>query len=139
MRHLKLATFVASGLALASYGSCNGPATAADLAPPVYRAPPVIAPSFNWTGFYIGGNIGAGSGTNDYEQSIPLAGIGAALGAPVTLPTVAPDGSHTVNGFLGGGQVGYNFQMGTDRLGCRSSGRGRGYQRKGQLWSRCVV
>ena len=37
-----------------------GPAIAADLARPVYRAPVAVvaAPAWNWTGFYIGGNLG---------------------------------------------------------------------------------
>jgi len=35
-----------------------GPALAADLGRPVYR--PVLAPVavYNWTGFYVGGNVG---------------------------------------------------------------------------------
>jgi len=37
-----------------------GPATAADLGSPVYRAPVAVPVAFNWTGFYIGGHVGAG-------------------------------------------------------------------------------
>jgi outer membrane immunogenic protein len=57
-------------LLLASVALCVGAgsaALAADLPPPYYpppRAPaayiPIVAPLYNWSGFYIGGNLGAG-------------------------------------------------------------------------------
>ena len=41
------------------------PATAADMAPSVHQAPPpVMAPIYDWTGFYIGGNGGWGQSRN---------------------------------------------------------------------------
>ena len=36
-------------------------AQAADIARPVYKAPPVVV-AYNWSGFYIGGNVGYGWG-----------------------------------------------------------------------------
>jgi outer membrane immunogenic protein len=74
-----------------------GPALAADLAvkAPV-RAAPVVAP-FSWAGLYIGAHIGAGWGTKEWDEFI----------GPFEF-----DSSHTVNGILGGGQIGYNFQPG---------------------------
>lgn len=72
-----------------------GAAQAADLprkAPPYVAAPAL----YNWNGFYIGAHVGAGWGT--VETEIPI-GVG-----------VFPLSSHTVNGFLGGGQAGYNWQ-----------------------------
>jgi outer membrane immunogenic protein len=69
---------------------------AADVA---VKAPPVpyTPPPFNWTGFYVGGNVGAG-------------GVSGALG-----PTGGgPLGSDSVDGsveFIGGGQIGYNWQF----------------------------
>jgi outer membrane immunogenic protein len=60
-------------------------------APPVYTPPP-----FTWTGFYIGGNIG-GAWRNDNLRDT-LAGLNF--------------GSGSNNGvFIGGGQVGYNWQI----------------------------
>jgi outer membrane immunogenic protein len=75
-------------------------AQAADL--PARVAAPVYAPApvANWTGFYFGGHLGAGWGT--VESSLPL----DQFGIPGTLPLA----SHNVNGFLGGGQLGYNWQ-----------------------------
>jgi outer membrane immunogenic protein len=49
---------LAAALILIAYGLGN--ASAADLGTraPVYKAPPVAAP-YSWTGFYVGGDIGA--------------------------------------------------------------------------------
>jgi outer membrane immunogenic protein len=96
-------------------------ASAADLAPaPVYtKAPAVVpAPVYNWTGWYIGGTAGGGWNTNGGVNNAvtgtfcntPLSGcpaIGTALAAAV--PT-----QYGINpsGFIGGGEVGYNWQTG---------------------------
>jgi len=81
-------------------GAVSGSAMAADMAPRIYTKapPPVVAPLFNWSGFYIGGHLGAGwsdqSATSVDPVSDPAAGSlrsGARL--------------------LGGGQVGYNWQF----------------------------
>lgn len=82
-------------------------ASAADLH---YKAPPapVVAP-FSWTGFYIGVNGGGGFGTAEGNADIgaTLAGFGIP-GVAFTLPLA----SHNINGFLAGGQIGYNYQVG---------------------------
>jgi outer membrane immunogenic protein len=81
-------------------------AAAADL--PVKAAPYVRAPAFNWTGFYFGGHAGAGFGTSESTlTSLNVAGLGIIPGAIGPLPLA----SHNVNGFIGGGQVGYNWQF----------------------------
>jgi outer membrane immunogenic protein len=93
-------------------------ASAADLgvraAPP--PAPVVIAPT--WTGFYIGGNVGAGWAKNDTSVSgaIPPAVLGAAV--PFSLPLA----SQTMSGFIGGLQGGYNYQIGTFVIGVEADG-----------------
>jgi outer membrane immunogenic protein len=76
-----------------------GPATAADLARPIYRAPVAVAVPFSWTGFYIGANIGAAFGIKEETFSLPA-------GAIVT------NNQQLITGFLGGGQVGFNSQTG---------------------------
>jgi len=75
-----------------------GPALAADLAA---KAPP--PPGFSWTGFYIGGN--AGGIFADTSGSVDPT---AALGAVGTLPLA----SASPSSFEGGGQIGYNTQVG---------------------------
>ena len=55
MRKLLVATAALAALV-------GTPAFAADMAAPVYKAPPPAAPMFSWTGFYIGLNGGYGWG-----------------------------------------------------------------------------
>jgi len=84
-------------------------AQAADLpsykAPPIYNPPPV----FTWTGLYGGINIGYGFGDNAQETG----GLGYVNpGALGTLPLgSAWSVGQNLNGVVGGGQVGYNYQM----------------------------
>jgi outer membrane immunogenic protein len=80
------------------------PALAADMAPRTYTKAPamVVAPVYDWTGFYIGGNAGyAWSDSN--VSSYTIAG-GLVLPPPFI-------GQRT-DGFVGGGQIGYNWQRG---------------------------
>jgi outer membrane immunogenic protein len=107
--------------------------------PPVLPPPPPPPPM--WTGFYAGLNAGYGFGTNSNTQSIstaylpydgkyksittepdpvPLALISSSsspyysasstLGAGLALSGVGNNSNQ--NGFIGGGQVGYNYQWG---------------------------
>jgi outer membrane immunogenic protein len=74
-------------------------AQAADLGPapaPLYKAPPAVAPPFSWTGFYIGGNVGAGWNNGTVSDTL--------LGG-----TWSTNDNAT---FVGGGQVGANYQFG---------------------------
>ncbi|MDP8918862.1 MAG: outer membrane beta-barrel protein [Pseudomonadota bacterium] len=77
-----------------------GAASAADL--PMRAAPPApiiaAAPIFTWTGFYVGVNAGYGWSNDDFD-SVDLADEG-------------DDG-----GFIGGAQVGYNYQIGSFVVG----------------------
>jgi outer membrane immunogenic protein len=78
------------------------PALAADLPAKVYtKAPPMVAPIYNWAGFYIGLNGGGGSSHNcwDLNSVIPVGPI----------PSVA-EGCHDATGGLAGGQIGYRWQ-----------------------------
>jgi outer membrane immunogenic protein len=86
-------TLCLGATALAVAGASS--ASAADLAvkAPVMKAPPVVVAAYNWTGFYIGAHVGGAWGNKDW----------------VALD-VGPLGSHDVDGFLGGGQVGFNWQ-----------------------------
>jgi outer membrane immunogenic protein len=81
----------AAAVALVAYGTSLHAADMAVKAPP----PPYIPPQFNWTGFYVGGNVGGGAATGTVFDS-----IGASLGS------VGGQAS-----FIGGGQIGYNWQF----------------------------
>jgi len=77
---------------------------AADL--PSRRAPaPVIAavPVFTWTGFYVGVNAGYGW-TESFDVTLPNGAV------------VRAD-SEDDGGFVGGAQIGYNYQIGSFVLG----------------------
>jgi outer membrane immunogenic protein len=95
-------------IALAALGlGVSQSASAADL--PVKAAPVAVAPPPTWTGFYIGGHVGAGWGTADTQlNSLTNSVFGPVVGAP--LPAAAA--SNSGSGFLGGVQAGYNYQMG---------------------------
>lgn len=86
-------------------------ASAADLSRPFpYKAPPmVMAP--NWTGFYLGANVGGGFG----EDRI---GFGV-IGTPAFAST-----NNAFKGVLGGGQIGYNWQFGPYVLGLETDFQG---------------
>lgn len=90
-------------------------AFAADLGR-AYKAPMMAppAPSWSWTGFYVGGHGGAGWGTTETSANLGPALTGL-LGTPVALSL--PIASQTANGFLGGVQAGYNYQFGVAVLG----------------------
>jgi outer membrane immunogenic protein len=78
-------------------------AFAADLAPrPYTKAPVMVDPGYNWTGFYVGLNGGYSWGSANTSIA-PFAGI-----FPVT--AFAPF-HQKVDGGLAGGQIGYNWQV----------------------------
>jgi outer membrane immunogenic protein len=73
-------------------------ANAADLRPTVMKAPPAPV-YYNWTGFYLGANLGGSWGRESHETFDGTAGVFEAAG------TNHPDG------VIGGGQIGYNWQF----------------------------
>jgi outer membrane immunogenic protein len=80
------------------------PALAADLparAPAYTKAPAIVEPIYNWSGFYGGLNAGGASSRNCWS-------INNAIG--VTVPSTA-EGCHNATGALAGGQIGYRWQM----------------------------
>jgi len=95
-----------AGIALAASA-----ASAADL--PIRSAPPapVIAavPIFTWTGFYVGANAGVGWNTNDDNDVLFVPDVGF----------ISP-GSNDDAVFVGGGQIGYNYQIGAFVLGAEA-------------------
>jgi outer membrane immunogenic protein len=75
--------------------------------------PPAPAPVYNWTGWYVGGNVGASFGTFKTDfNAVPgtltiLSGGGSATS---TIPGFAGRDEVYPAGFIGGGQIGYNWQ-----------------------------
>src|ERR687890_279406 len=121
MKNRLLGLLVATAITTLGFSA----ASAADL--PYRSAPPApifaAAPVFTWTGFYVGVNAGYGwsDSDNGYTVAVPrgtFAGLG--VGAGIADPTIgsgAIGGTLTVleddrDGFLGGAQIGYNWQFG---------------------------
>jgi outer membrane immunogenic protein len=111
--------FLASASALALAGT----AFAADL--PTHAPPPVfLPPPPLWTGFYAGVNAGyEWSASNSVDVVSAVAFNNAALLSPLGLsyaPAAALGATRNIplnsNGFIGGGQIGYNYQFATSWL-----------------------
>jgi outer membrane immunogenic protein len=108
MRRLSIAI-----IAAASTVAFSQIAAAADM--PVKAPPPVAAPAYNWTGFYVGASAGYGWTGDD----VTLAAVGTSLIGfspfPQFVSVAANSTAMTLNtdphGFIGGGQFGYNYQI----------------------------
>jgi outer membrane immunogenic protein len=83
---------------VATLGIC-GLASAADL-PVRVKAPPPAPVYYNWTGFYLGVNLGGSWG----HQSVDAC-------ATLTAGTFCDSDTLRMNGVIGGGQIGYNWQF----------------------------
>jgi outer membrane immunogenic protein len=102
---MKLTT-IAVALSIAA----GGQALAADVAPPgpppppptFYKSPPAI---YDWSGFYIGINAGYGSGYSNWSDG-----------------PVGTSGSFPLTGFLVGGTLGANYQIGDYVFGIEADG-----------------
>ena len=88
-------------------------------APPVYIAPPL--PVFTWSGAYIG--INAGYAFDGYHR-YSLTGNTAATAATLAAGRVPTAFQTRDDGFTGGAQIGYNYQLGG--LGIPGVGLGGG-------------
>jgi outer membrane immunogenic protein len=97
MRNLFLSATLAVGAIVSS-----GAAGAADL-PVRTKAPVVVDPVYNWTGFYVGANLGWSFGRSRTEFNI--------AGVPFSST------SERMEGILGGLQAGYNWQSGRTVFG----------------------
>jgi len=82
-----------TGLATIGFLAASFAAQAADIPRPVYKGVRQVVAYYNWTGFYVGVNAGYGWGTSDWSA--------------------VPTASNKPKGFLAGGTIGYNYQMGS--------------------------
>jgi len=103
------ARFLAS---LAAIGLFGAPALASDLPikVPLYKAP-IATPSYNWNGFYAGGNFGGGWSNG-------------------SLNILSNGSSGGLNEFIGGVQGGYNFQAGHLLLGVEGEFDGAAFNQR---------
>jgi outer membrane immunogenic protein len=98
--------FLLGTVGLVALGIAAGPASAADLAArPVYTKAPMMAPAYDWSGFYIGIN---GGWAEAHDRRLD--------------PTATLLGSYDTNGGTVGGQVGYRWQAGPWVFGLEAQG-----------------
>jgi outer membrane immunogenic protein len=107
----------------ALFGIGIAAAQAADLSVRARPAPAQVytaAPAFTWTGFYVGANVGYGWGKLTGTEGVAGNGFVGAGSASSGL---------NVNGVIGGGQLGYNWQTGAFVLGVEADIQGAGEHR----------
>jgi outer membrane immunogenic protein len=109
-----------------------GTASAADMA---VKAPPMAVPEvWTWTGFYIGGNLGGSWSDNRLGYDTPFTTPGnifsfcsapTGVAAPVLVganPFDLSTGCSRPSSFIGGAQIGYNWQTGSWVFGVEGDG-----------------
>jgi outer membrane immunogenic protein len=90
-----------------------GAANAADLRPKTYtKAPPMAAPVYDWSGFYIGADGGIASS----RECLTITSVAGAAVFPNS------EGCHNATGGLIGGQVGYRWQATSWVFGVEAQG-----------------
>ena len=96
-------------------------ASAADLPvkAPIYKAP-VAPPPYNWTGQYVGFNLGGSWGSQD-NSLVTTTGV-----------SVLSNSDH-LDGVIGGGQIGYNWQINQWVLGIEADFQGSGQKGDGSF------
>jgi outer membrane immunogenic protein len=88
------------------------PASAADLAArPYTKAPPMVSPIYDWSGFYIGANGGWASQRNCWTA------FDAAF-----VTNLGNEGCHDADGGTAGGQIGYRWQSASWVFGLEAQG-----------------
>jgi outer membrane immunogenic protein len=112
-RHIA-ATVAALGLGVGFTAAASAADLGAPAPAPVYTKAPIIAP-WSWTGFYVGGNVGYSWG----QQNI-----------------TDPTGDTTAlnpSGVIGGGQIGYNYQINSIVLGVEADIQASGQKDDGSF------
>jgi outer membrane immunogenic protein len=107
MKRLLLASVIA--------GLSGVSAFAADLPARMYTKAPAYAAVYDWTGFYVGGQIGYAWRDDQNTE------FSALSGAPTGFSSKA-----NANGVVGGGHVGYNIQTGPFVFGLEGDFEGAG-------------
>ncbi|MBN9603399.1 MAG: porin family protein [Afipia felis] len=94
-------------------------ASAADLPARTYtKAPAYVAPIpvYNWTGVYVGGNLGYGWGKADSSILADGAYTAGSIGLVMPVLSQTTEQWQNLSGVVGGGQIGFNYQFHSDWL-----------------------
>jgi outer membrane immunogenic protein len=99
-------------LTAAAFAAFAAPAFAADLPARTYKAAPVmVAPIYDWTGFYIGANGGYGWS----NRCVDITAVNA-------IGFVSAEGCRSAGGGVAGGQIGYRWQASQWVFGLEAQG-----------------
>jgi outer membrane immunogenic protein len=106
-------------MAFALAAAFAAPVRAADMAPAPSYYPPaaaaVMPPAlYNWTGLYVGGNLGAGLVEDSVNQTVTTA----------TTTNLLGNTDISTAGFIGGAQIGVNYEFATVVVGLEASWTG---------------
>jgi outer membrane immunogenic protein len=93
-------------------------AFAADKRVPAYTPPPPPVPVYTWSGCYVGASAGSSSGTSQHYTT--TGSILTNSGLPVAGGNITD--SFDLSGFIGGGQLGCNWQWGAWVFGIEGDG-----------------
>ena len=77
------------------------------------------APYWNWTGFYVGADVGGAWGSGSVNGVVPP--TSAMISSARTLEAAIDHGSFSDSAVFGGGQIGYNIQSGSFVFGAEAS------------------
>ena len=111
MRTVSVVLAVASVLTISAVDR----SAAADIPARVLKAAPFSPVSYAWSGFYVGLNVGYGWNDSTIDiGTVDPAGIVQAAAAAGAFPLAY---SFTRDGFIFGGQAGYNYQFGQFLVG----------------------
>jgi outer membrane immunogenic protein len=118
MKKLQAACLSACILSIASS------ALGADFKPVRYKRVAAV-PISDWTGFYIGANVGGSIGVDSTSDAGVLTSPSVTAFGPVGTNVLFDESfRHSPAGAIIGGQVGYNWQIGTYLLGLEADWQG---------------
>ena len=106
-----------------------------------YAAAPTPVPGmsrYNWTGFYVGANVGHEWGQLQGRDSMTDASNGTPGFLSNTGVYLGPD-SQSIDGWFGGGQVGFNYQIRHVVIGTELSASGGDIDAAGNCFSSAVL
>lgn len=106
--------FLITGAALLSMIAASDAASAADLSRPVYtKAPALVSPLYDWSGFYIGVNGGGASSRECWDLT---------SNNNIAIVPNLREGCHNATGAVAGGQIGYRWQVASWVFGVEALG-----------------
>jgi outer membrane immunogenic protein len=109
---------VALGLAAPAAFAAERPVPA-----PAYAPPPPPAPVYTWSGCYIGASAGYSGGHTDGVTTTAASRLTLATGGTAVVPGGQQiRGPFELSGFIGGGQLGCNWQWGAWVFGIEGDG-----------------